>query len=375
MKNTVANLWFKYLTSHFLIYNTCWEDPKIDRFLLNIDSSSNVFMITSAGDNAFDYLLDTPDSVDCVDINPYQNSLLDLKNALFRHGDYGYLKHLFLTGSYKKYHSVFKDLEPYLRNSSIEYWRVRKNWFSPEKGFYSQGLTGKFAHILNWLINIKGMRSSVNNIIYEQVLETRKNIFENEIEPSLWKGISKYFWKSDLVLGLAGIPETQSSGMGDLNKYMKKTLYNLFVNNGVHDNYFWRLYLEGKYSNNCCPGYLKEKHFELIGSQLDKLSHSTATVTNFLNDSGKKYSHFVLLDHQDWLIGNGTDELEKEWLAIFESAKPNAKVLFRSVHRTLDFLPDFVVQRIHNLPVDQNYLLQNDRVGTYPSTYLLKINV
>ncbi len=156
---------------------------------------------------------------------------------------------------------------------------------------------------------------------------------------------------------------------------MRATIRNLFVERGVHSDYFWRLYLNGQYSVKCCPNYLKEEHFKSINSQLHKLSFSTATVTSFLNSTDKKYSHFILLDHQDWLIGSGTKELEEEWIAIIKAAKPKAKVLFRSVHKNLHFLPNFVSERISVIPIDQNYLLQNDRVGTYPSTFVLEVDV
>lgn len=197
----------------------------------------------------------------------------------------------------------------------------------------------------------------------------------NTIEPVLWKGLSKHFWKSDLVLGFAGIPETQSTGMVDLNEYMRETLYNIFVNQGVNKNYFWRLYLDGYYSKNCCPNYLKKEHFGSIRSQLSKLSRSTGTLTDFLDFTDQKYSHFILLDHQDWLIGNGTDELDKEWISILRSAKPKAKILMRSVHQNLDFLPTLVKSKIKSLPVSKGFLSKNDRVGTYPSTFLLEIDV
>ncbi len=375
MKNSITNIWFKYLTSHFLIYNTCWEDPEIDRILINSDSTSDILMITSAGDNAFDYLLDSPNSVHCVDINPYQTALFDLKCALFRHGNHEYLERLFLTGKNEYYQTIFESVEPLLEENTYKYWKFQKEWFSPKKGFYSHGLTGNFARFLNFLIDLKGLRVSIDKIIREESTTVRKDIFLNTIEPVLWKGLSKHFWKSDLVLGFAGIPETQSSGMVDLNEYMRETLYNIFVNQGVNKNYFWRLYLDGYYSKNCCPNYLKKEHFGSIRSQLSKLSRSTGTLTDFLDFTDKKYSHFILLDHQDWLIGNGTDELDKEWISILRSAKPKAKILMRSVHQNLDFLPTFVKSKIKSLPVSKEFLSKNDRVGTYPSTFLLEIDV
>lgn len=375
MKKSISTLWFKYLTSRYLIYNTCWEDPSIDRFLLDLKPSSDIFMITSAGDNAFDYLLDNPSSLDSVDVNPYQNALLDLKSALFKSGNHEHLKELFLTGKSARYQSIFNTIENELDGFSSKFWSIRMNWFSPEKGFFHQGLTGWFARFLNSLLDLKGLRSAVNQLVHEESKVVRTKLFDEKIEPILWKGFSKEFWKSDLVLGFAGIPSTQSSAITDLNEYMRATIRNLFVERGVHSNYFWRLYLDRQYSLKCCPNYLKEEHFKSINSQLHKLSFSTATVTSFLNSTDKKYSHFILLDHQDWLIGSGTKELEEEWIAIIKAAKPKAKVLFRSVHKNLHFLPDFVSERISIIPIDQNYLLQNDRVGTYPSTFVLELDV
>ena len=375
MKNSLSTLWFRYLTSRYLIYNTCWEDPQIDRFLLEIDPSSDVFMITSAGDNTFDYLLDKPKSIDCVDINPHQNALLELKCALFENGNHEHLIGLFMTGKSRDYLDIYNSVQNSLDPNSHKFWDNHIRWFSSENGFYQNGLTGYFARILNLLLKIKGLKDAVTKLIDEPSLLIRADIFTNEIEPALWNGFSKYFWKSELVLNLAGIPSTQRKSIPELNEYMKKTLWNLFVDQGMNDNYFWKLYLEGYYTETCCPEYLKKENFKVIKSQLNKINRSTQSVTKLLHSSEKKYSHFVLLDHQDWLVGNGTDDLEKEWQAIIKSSKSNAKILFRSVHNDLHFLPDFVKLKTQQIKLDTEYLKRNDRVGTYPSTFLLTVHV
>lgn len=375
MKKALSTLWFKHLTSSYLIYNTCWEDPIIDRFLLELDQDSHVFTITSAGDNLFDYLLDNPASIDCVDINPYQNSLLNLKCTLFKNGNVVHLRELFLTGKSENYAIIFEQIEPELSAFSSAFWNKKKDWFSPNKGFYRQGLTGWFARFLNFLLDVKRLRPIIKKLVAEPSKEQRTTLFEKHIEPILWKGLSKHFWKSDLVLGFAGIPTTQSDSITDLNDYMKTTIRNLFVSQGMQSNYFWKLYIEGRYSEECCPNYLKTENFDHIKSQMHKLNCENLSVTSCLNSTEKKYSHFVLLDHQDWLIGSGTDDLEQEWTALLQSAQPGAKILFRSVHKNLHFLPDFVKETTKVIPIDQNYLLQNDRVGTYPSTFLLETRV
>src|ERR1700688_3702617 len=64
-----------------LIYNTCWEDPALDREALALGPADRVMVITSAGCNAMDYLLAGAGEVNAIDVNPIQNALLELKRA------------------------------------------------------------------------------------------------------------------------------------------------------------------------------------------------------------------------------------------------------------------------------------------------------
>ena len=96
MKNHLFNLVHK----NKLVYNQCWEDPRCDKALLNIDSNSEILMITSAGCNALDYLLDDPKKIHCVDINPRQNALLQLKLKMIENNHYDVFNSFFMKGQY-----------------------------------------------------------------------------------------------------------------------------------------------------------------------------------------------------------------------------------------------------------------------------------
>ena len=72
---------FNQIHKRNLIYNQCWEDPLLDHQALQISTNDRIVMITSAGCNALDYLLHDAAAIDCVDANPYQTALLDLKLA------------------------------------------------------------------------------------------------------------------------------------------------------------------------------------------------------------------------------------------------------------------------------------------------------
>ena len=55
---------------------------------MDIGPDDRILVITSAGCNALDYLLDSPMSVHAIDANPRQNALLELKAAGIRTLDY-----------------------------------------------------------------------------------------------------------------------------------------------------------------------------------------------------------------------------------------------------------------------------------------------
>src|SRR6516165_5411203 len=89
---------FKAVHRRNLIYNTCWEDPALDRVALNLGSDDRVLVITSAGCNALDYLLAGAGEVNAVDMNPIQNALLELKKAALESLDYDSFFSLFGKG-------------------------------------------------------------------------------------------------------------------------------------------------------------------------------------------------------------------------------------------------------------------------------------
>ncbi|KAJ2121906.1 hypothetical protein IW147_003895 [Coemansia sp. RSA 720] len=64
------------------IYGFTWEDPQADIAALDLHSGDNIMVITSAGDNALAYAAHTNGlTIHCVDMNPCQNHLLELKLA------------------------------------------------------------------------------------------------------------------------------------------------------------------------------------------------------------------------------------------------------------------------------------------------------
>src|SRR5262245_25591802 len=128
-----VNQWlFNQMHGRNLIYNQCWEDPVIDKRALNIGASDRIVMITSAGCNALDYLLNSPERIDCVDLNPHQTALLELKLAAIRTLRYSEFFALFGEGRVGGHRALYRRrLRPFLSVPSRRIWDRRIDYFHP----------------------------------------------------------------------------------------------------------------------------------------------------------------------------------------------------------------------------------------------------
>ena len=383
-KNILEKLqdrWFQSVVSNRLIYNTCWEDPRIDRQLLKLDEDSEVVMLTSAGCNALDYLLDEPKSIHCVDSNPVQNALLDLKRALFSYGDFDILWNFFGRGHDDRAPILYKKkLAENLLEQSRNFWDSNINYFSSkttEGSFYFRGTSGQIAHTVHKRIKRKDLYSSVLKLLDAGSLEEQTYHYE-EVEPQLWNAFYKWLIKRNATMALLGVPAIQRDMIenGDaegLLNFIQQALRRVFTRQSLQDNYFWRVYLTGSYRPSCCPNYLKNEHFEFIRNNIAKIGVNTSSLTDFLKQHPGSYSHFVLLDHQDWLADKKSDLLEEEWKLILNNARPGTRILFRSAGTSCRFLPDFVFRQVEFHQEKAQRLHAEDRVGTYGATFLAEV--
>jgi S-adenosylmethionine-diacylglycerol 3-amino-3-carboxypropyl transferase len=92
-----------------------------------------------------------------------------------------------------------------------------------------------------------------------------------------------------------------------------------------------------------------------------------------LKDHPCPYTHFILLDHLDWLANYKPTALAEEWQQIFACSEPGSSVLFRSAGLKLNFLPRFVLERLEFKTELSEPLDRTDRVGTYGSLHFAYI--
>jgi S-adenosylmethionine-diacylglycerol 3-amino-3-carboxypropyl transferase len=362
-----------------LIYNTCWEDPRIDRRLLKLDRNSRVVMITSAGCNALDYLLDDPAQIHAVDVNYRQNALLQLKTALFQHGDYADLNNMFGCGCHPDPRGVYQTLNGRLPAEAAAFWGEKIDYFKKRRikgSFYYQSAAGDVAWLFkHYLVQKKRwVRKRVFELFEAETLEDQRRIFA-EIESKLWDPFAAWLVKHPLVMSMMGVPRPQirlvtEQYPGGVPGFVQDKLKHVLTEIPLRDNYFWRVYLTGAYTEYCRPNYLKPENFEPLKARVGRIQTHTDTITGFLEKNPGAYTHFILLDHQDWLARHDPAGLSAEWRRIIQNSAPGAKILMRSAGLTLDFLTGIVDGKVRFFPEETTPLHAMDRVGTYGSLHL-----
>ncbi|MCW9709079.1 DUF3419 family protein [Fodinibius salsisoli] len=368
---------FNSVVSNNLVYNTCWEDPRLDRKMLQLNKESNVVMLTSAGCNALDYLLDSPRHIHCVDVNPAQNYLLELKKALFTNGNYSLLWDFFGEGQKTGAEVVYqRNIRPLLPTAAQEYWDSHISYFTPsptEPSFYYKGTSGKIALMVRNRIQRKGLYNNVLQLLNAQSTKEQAYYFF-EIEPLLWNGFHKWLISRNATMSMLGVPAVQRKMIEQeydgIFNFIRQSIQRVFTQLPIHDNYFWRVYLTGSYAPDCCPNYLSSQNFKYLQPRVDRIHTHTSSLIQFLKHHPDTYSHFILLDHQDWMADAKPDLLAEGWHHILNNSSPGTRILFRSASPSADFLPPFVKKHISFKEELSSKLHPQDRVGTYESTHL-----
>lgn len=382
LSRRLQDAFFGLVHGNRLIYNTCWEDPRLDRRLLGLSPRSRVAVITSAGDNALDYLLDDPAGVACVDLNFRQNALLELKRALFGHATFEELFSFFGQGGGPECAGVYARVRRHLPAYAAAFWDANIGYFKAgrlSRSFYYHGASGAVAFAFSRLLRLvkPRLRREIPRLLAATTPEEQRRAFA-AIEPVFWDRLSRWLVGRPAVMALLGVPRPQiglirDSHPGGLEGFVRDKVRRVFTESPMAENYFWRVYLTGRYTRECCPEYLKEANFETIRQRLPRLTSHTDSLSGFLQDHPGPYSHFVLLDHQDWLAHHDPAALAEEWDRIFAAAAPGARILMRSAGLDVSFVPGAARERLRFFPELTSALHADDRVGTYGSQHLAEV--
>ncbi|KAJ3729186.1 hypothetical protein DFJ43DRAFT_1156471 [Lentinula guzmanii] len=325
------------------IYSFTWEDPEVDMQHLSLTSSDSVFVITSAGDNPLHYAIAAaPQSLHCVDINPCQGHLLELKLAAITCLEYSDFFALFGRGYHPHFRYLLENkLRRCLSLSAYEFWKLNAASFS-SSSFYDYGYSGRALRLGRFLFKLAGVREDVERLCRCDSLESQVNI---------WRSNLRSVWLNPLVVALLrnaafcwnalGVPLNQRKMLldeGGVYQYVCDTLDPVLSTYLLKtQNYFYLLTLLGHYTPECCPSYLTRQGFEKLKAEncerLKAFRLHTDSILNTLRGlSSASLTRALVMDHMDW-YDPGSSEANDEVVELSRVLTLGGLVFWRSASR------------------------------------------
>ena len=169
LRDRIDQAVFNAIYARSLVYNTCWEDPAVDRLALDLCPDDTLLVITSAGCNVLDYALrgtpthprggrqSAPDGAAGTQAGRHPPpGLRGLLRPVRRRGP---------CALPEVYHDA---LRPELSDFARGYWDERLHWFSRRQGsFYFQGLAGTVARAFRAYLNVRPRLAASVGALFE----------------------------------------------------------------------------------------------------------------------------------------------------------------------------------------------------------------
>ncbi|HPF39717.1 MAG TPA: BtaA family protein [Phycisphaerae bacterium] len=356
-----------------LVFNMSWEDPEMDRRAFQLSSDDTVISITSAGCNPLNFLAQTPKRLICIDGNPVQNAVMELKLAAIDKLDHAAFFDIFAARRPERLGEVYTRLRPTLSETATQFWD-RNLKRAIRGGLYRMGRMGLFCRIMRSYLKILGIRKRYIEALFEcKTLDEQRQVYEAHIAPKLWRAPTRAFLSFKPLVYLAGVHPEQFrlvDGRHDMYLYVRERIEHVLTRVPISDNYFLSQTVTGRFRGDGLPPYLLEENFEVLRDGLDRVTVVNGWLGPYLDTlPTASINKFNLLDIFDWMTPEAFQATMESALRV---AAPGATMIYRSGSYQLD-PPSSIRDRVHHHDALSKELLAIDRSATYGSFYVLSV--
>ena len=369
-----------------LFQSQTWADSHIDLLALDLQPAANIVTIAAGACHALAYLSTKPAAIHCVDENPAQLALLEIKaKALIHLPDYdAVLKFLALPHQSDNLKRYQRHLRANLSDQASHYWQHRNLVGRPryyafrdnlqEHGYYNSSLRA-----LRFILKQMGAR--FDQLQQAKNLAQQNKIFEQTILPALQNSYFLFLMRRRFVLNRLGFNQNQitrlkNANQDELSQILIQRLRRLLCDFSIQNNHFAQQVIGQTYQiqqQQSLPLYLQKDVFPQLRQYAHRVHPKQQGLIEFLQQqSPQSIDAFVLQDHLDYLH---PDEIKRLWQEIDRCAAPNAKVLIRSLGTQLP-LPQQVFQTSESKwqthPLKNLALQKQDRCALYGSLFVFQ---
>ena len=330
-----------------VLYSQCWEDPQIDREAFNIQKDDVVFSITSGGCNLLTFLIDNPEEVIALDLNPHQNYLLELKIAAFKFLSYENMLEFIGVRKSRKRLVYYDSIKYSMSVNARIFWesKIRK----VKKGIVHSGRYENYMKLLRNCIGVFVSKRTIRRFFDSDDINQRKRLFEKKWNTWRWKLFTKVLLSRKTMSLL--FDEAFFKYLKDdfsFGKHFAEKAKRALTELPIKENYFLRYILLGNYDERFLPPYLRKENYELIKRRLNRIKIITDSCDNFFQQlPADSISKFNFTNIFEWISEEAFENLLKETTRV---AKNGAVITYRNL----------LVPRVHPESLSEN--LQSEKM-------------
>lgn len=375
-------LWFQGL-----VYTQIWEDPRIDAKALQLDETSRILTISSAGCNVLNYLVRQPEHILAVDLNTAHMALTRLKmTALRRLPTHAQFFQFFGKGAGAENVQAYEThIRSHLDDRTRQFWETRP-WgglrrpriHAFEDGFYEYGVLSRFQGFARLVSRLVQGRAP-EELLEASTRAEQRQFFDDAVAPFFDHPAVRRLARQPATLYSFGIPLSQYRHLAEAAERSIVDLYRdrlerLVCDFPLSDNYFaWQAF--GRQYDiahrQALPPYLKRTHFSQLRYHLPRVDTRIGAFTDVLaQQPDSSFDSFVLLDAMDWMEPEAIASL---WQALARVGEPGARIVFRTAgpHSVVEsVLPEELRDRFTYQRVRSEELHAQDRSAIYGMFHL-----
>jgi S-adenosylmethionine-diacylglycerol 3-amino-3-carboxypropyl transferase len=356
-----------------IVFNMSWEDPEMDRQAFELRPEHTVISITSAGCNPLNFLCQNPRRLICVDSNPAQTAVLELKLAAIATLDHETFFDIFAARRPARISAVYRSkLRPLISARAAAFWD--DNIWMVHRGLYRFGKMGLAARIVRMVLPVIGLsRARVDQFFDLRSLDEQREWYEKYARDRLWGPVTRWLCESRWFMYLCGVHPRQFNlvdGRHGMYDYVRERIEYALTRVPIYDNYFLSVTGTGRFRGERVPPYLLAENFETLRRNLDRVLVVNGWLGPFLDTQpAGSIDRFNLLDIFDWMT---PEVFEGTLKSVLRAAAPGARLIYRSGSYRHDPPPAIKAQLVPHEELARR-LLARDRSATYGSFYVFSV--
>ncbi len=357
-----------------VVYSNVWEDPELNRLSLQVKPGQNVLSITSGGCNSLCLLLEEPEKLISIDLNPAQLSMLELKRAAIIELEYDDFIEVLGTPFFRKPSSkpaqhridLYNRIKQHMPGYAVDFWDDNQQII--RDGVMMCGKVEKFfafyRTILKWLYGEKELLK----LFEARDLAEQQEVYRN-FRKKKWNALHRILLNKTVLSLVKGAHSFAQVDFDDFaaNLNQKRTLgMTRFFN---PDNYFMSLLMLGAhYHEKGMSPYLLRENFPKLKKNIGALEIYKGTIGDVLKKEGPaSYDRLNLSNIFEWMTNEVFNSIIRECI---ELSRPGARMAWRYTLARPRELDAENLSRLEYEPELSDKLFKQDRAFIYESFHV-----